>query len=154
MGTSKNTIAAYIQAAISLLLIMCTFIPFLKVDENINLSISFLCTSTIIDEAESKYKICGYAFIIYFMLHTLNIFYQAHGNHKSFSSLLSILGFGGMIVIHTLLDDYKAFKVVDYSIGFYLILILLFALLIIPTLISTSNDETEYISETEPEEQI
>ena len=139
METSTKSIAAYTQAIISLLLILCTFLPYIKnIDYSVSLSfVASTLTFLESDEIETKYKVFAYMFIIYFMLLVLNVFIQAIRSCRIFSCLLSLIGGTFVIVSHVFLDnqDNNIFEHANYGAGFYLIIVLLIALLFIPSFI-------------------
>ncbi len=143
MEISKEKVAAYVQAIISILIILCTFLPFISAkEEDYSMSISLCLSLLTLDGAEDKYKIYGYLFIVYFMLHVVNIIIQAHKSCRLFSAFMSAGGIIAFIVLHTYLDDEKAFEVFEYSVGFYFVIILLVANLILPSLIMLSTITT------------
>lgn len=157
METPKK-IAAYIQAGISILLILCTFLPFITIEDfdNQSYSLSYWGSLLPFSEFETKYQLCGYIFIIYFMLHVLNVFVQAHRSQRAFSCLLSIIGFTLLIVIHVVVskmhlsdflsEDFSQYGIYDekietaYDMSFYLIIVLLVALILIPSLVIAAGN--------------
>lgn len=156
METPKK-IAAYIQAGISILLILCTFLPFITIEDfdNQSYSLSFWGSLLPFSEFETKYQLCGYIFIIYFMLHVLNVFVQAHRSQRAFSCLLSIIGFTLLIVIHIVVSkihlsdlfpeefmySYEDAKIeTSYDMSFYLIIVLLVALMLLPSLVIAAGN--------------
>lgn len=143
MKTQKLNTAAYIQAGISILLILCTFLPYFSPDHGEgSVSLSLIGSALIQDDAESKYKIFGYLFVIYMMAHTFNIFVQAHRSTPLLSSLLSLAGMGAMLMFHLYLDGKEAFREAHYGIGFYFMAILQLAMLIAPILVTSLQDNT------------
>ena len=156
METPKK-IAAYIQAGISILVILCTFLPFITIEDlnNQSFSLSFWGSLLPFSEFETKYQLCGYIFIIYFMLHVLNVFVQAHRSQRAFSCLLSIIGFTLLIVIHIVVSkihlsdlfpeefmySYEDAKIeTSYDMSFYLIIVLLVALILLPSLVIAAGN--------------
>lgn len=143
MEIPKQKAIAYAQAAISFLLILCTFLPYLVAkDGDGSVPLSFIGSNFIQDYIDTKFKLLGYLFVAYMMAHAANIFVQAHRSNRGLSAILAIIGFIALIVIHVLLDDTTFFEDGKYGIGFYLIIILLFALLILPSMIESSNGNT------------
>lgn len=157
MKTSTKQIAAYIQAGISILLILCTFLPFITIEYNdCSYSLSYLSSYLTFSEYGAKYQACGYIFIIYFMLHVLNVFIQAHGSQRAFSCLLSIIGFTLLIVIHVVVskihlsdflsEDFSLYGIYDekietaYDMSFYLIIVLLVTLILLPSLVIAAGN--------------
>lgn len=157
MKTSTKQIAAYIQAGISILLILCTFLPFITMEYNdCSYSLSYLSSYLTFSEYGAKYQACGYIFIIYFMLHVLNVFIQAHGSQRAFSCLLSIIGFTLLIVIHVVVskmhisdflsEEFSQYGIYDekietaYDMSFYLIIVLLVALILLPSLVIAAGN--------------
>lgn len=151
METTKKNISAYVQAAISLLLILCTFLPFFTVKGYDNSSsLSYACSILTFDDTiETKYKVCGYVFVIYFMLIVLNVFIQALASCRALSCLLSMIGFTLLIVAHVNLSDLSIYDRIQYGAGFYLFIALLAALLIIPTIIVMVGNNTGQVSTTD-----
>lgn len=156
METPKK-IAAYIQAGISILVILCTFLPFITIEDlnNQSFSLSFWGSLLPFSEFETKYQLCGYIFIIYFMLHVLNVFVQAHRSQRAFSCLLSIIGFTLLIVTHVVVSkihfsdlfpeefmySYEDAKIeTSYDMSFYLIIVLLVALILLPSLVIAAGN--------------
>lgn len=156
METPKK-IAAYIQAGISILFILCTFLPFITIEDlnNQSYSLSYWGSLLPFSEYETKYQLCGYIFIIYFMLHVLNVFVQAHRCQRGFSCLLSIIGFTLLIVIHIVVSKihlsdlsseefmyiYEDAKIeTSYDMSFYLIIVLLVALMLLPSLVIAAGN--------------
>lgn len=156
METPKK-IAAYIQAGISILFILCTFLPFITIEDlnNQSYSLSYWGSLLPFSEYETKYQLCGYIFIIYFMLHVLNVFVQAHRCQRAFSCLLSIIGLTLLIVIHIVVSKihlsdlsseefmyiYEDAKIeTSYDMSFYLIIVLLVALMLLPSLVIAAGN--------------
>ena len=139
MEISSKSVAAYTQAIISFLLILCTFLPYITIKgTDYSVSLSYIASNlTVGDEIETKYKVFAYMFIIYFMLLVLNVFIQAIRSCRIFSCLLSLIGGTFIIVAHVFLDkmDERVFDHAHYGAGFYLIIVLLIALLFIPSFI-------------------
>lgn len=155
MKTQKLSTAAYIQAVISILLIFCTFLPYLSPDKGEgSISLSFIGSALIQDDAEFKYKIFGYLFVIYMMAHTFNIFVQAHRSTPLLSSLLSLAGMGAMLMFHIYLDGKEAFRDAHYGIGFYFMAILQLAMLIAPAVVPSSQDHNTPGGKTEEEKEV
>lgn len=152
--SNKNTAAAYIQAGISLLFILFTFLPFISFegsDKGISLSLFF---SSVITETnvDIEIEISAYFFIIYFMLQAINLFIQAHGSNRLFSGFLSIIGGVSLIVAHLILDEKLNGDFFDYSVAFYLIIVLLIAQLVLPTLATLYTINTAAIQGIEQQE--
>ena len=156
MKTQKLSTAAYIQAVISILLIFCTFLPYLSPDKGEgSISLSFIGSMMIQDDIEGKYKLLGYFFVIYMMAHTMNIFVQAHGSNMGLSTVLAIVGMGAMFVLHLFLDDKTPlFRDAHYGIGFYFMAILQLAMLIAPAVVPSSQDHNTPGGKTEEEKEV
>lgn len=129
MNTSRKNNAAYTQAIISILLLLCTFLPYKSVN-NGEYSISLAVCFATLEGIDFKSKIIGFLYTIYFMFHVVNIIVQMHGSNRIFSAILSFIGFIGLAILHLFLPDYF-----DYSIAFYLIIFLMIAQVAIPALI-------------------
>ena len=89
------------------------------------------------------------------MLQAINLFIQAHGSNRLFSGFLSIIGGVSLIVAHLILDeklngDFGDFF--DYSVAFYLIIVLLIAQLVLPTLATLYTINTTAIQGIEQQE--
>lgn len=123
MERNRIKIAAWLQAGISILFIICSYLPCVKVPTE-----------------EHRYFAFTYDFynvfhpiIPFFYLHIANIFIQAHGSNRLFSALLSIAGLTTIaigsctIVIEDM--DYK------FTLPYYIMILLHLTLLIAPTLI-------------------
>lgn len=152
--SNKNTAAAYIQAGISLLFILFTFLPFISfegVDKWTSLSLFFSSVITETD-VDIELEISAYFFIIYFMLQAINLFIQAHGSNRLFSGFLSIIGGVSLIVAHLILDEKLNGDFFDYSVAFYLIIVLLIAQLVLPTLATLYTINTAAIQGIEQQE--
>lgn len=152
--SNKNTAAAYIQAGISLLFILFTFLPFISFEgEDKDLSLSFLFSTIITGSGvDIELEICAYFFIVYFMLQAINLFIQAHGSNRLFSGFLSIIGGVSLIVAHLVLDDKINEDFFEYSVAFYLIIVLLIAQLVLPTLATLYTINTAAIQGKEQQE--
>ena len=155
MKTQKLSTAAYIQAVISILLIFCTFLPYLSPDKGEgSISLSFIGSMMIQDDIEGKYKLLGYFFVIYMMAHTMNIFVQAHGSNMGLSTVLAIVGMGAMLMFHLYLTGKEAFRDAHYGIGFYFMAILQLAMLIAPAVVPSSQDHNTPGGKTEEEKEV
>lgn len=154
--SNKNTAAAYIQAGISLLFILFTFLPFISFEgEDKEFSLSLFFSSLIAgtnEDIDIELKVCAYFFIVYFMLQAINLFIQAHGSNRLFSGFLSIIGGVSLIVAHLILDEKLNGDFFDYSVAFYLIIVLLIAQLVLPTLATLYTINTAAIQGKEQQE--
>lgn len=114
MENSKTNIKAYIQAAISFLLILCTFLPYSDSGESLCYMLGM----------QFKIPLIGFLFIVYFMLHVLNIFLQSRKYYNVLPIVLGVIGLIALVIIDILLDTE------GFPTAFALILILLFAQLL------------------------
>ena len=135
MNTSRKDSKSYILAGISMALIACFFIPFYWVQdkdvydayyEASNHPIAYYCVSF----AEMRWS----PVIILLYINCANIFIQAHGSNKTFSIISAVAGLIGIIECHTFHSrlNFSSYEEGNYSITFYLIIILLLAQLILP----------------------
>lgn len=137
MKNPRQNIAAYVQAGLSILFILCTFTPYLyNFEFDINLSFSNLLSY---DNIDDEYFVLGCIYIAYFMLHAVNVFIQAHRSCITFSTLLSLAGIAIIVALHIYLDEVVFDEYTEYSIGFYLIIASLVAQLVVPELILLSG---------------
>lgn len=140
MKNSSKNIAAYVQAGLSILFILCTFTPYLyNFAFDSNFSFSYLLSNALYNNTDDEYFIFGCIYIAYFMLHAVNVFIQAHRSCITFSTLLSLAGIAGIVALHIYLDDDNAFEYAEYAAGFYLVIASLVAQLVIPELILLSG---------------
>ncbi len=146
METTKKNISAYVQAGITLLLILCTFLPFFTAKGNgFSISLSHMYSILTFGNVETKYKLYGYLFVMYFMLLVLNVFIQALKSCRLLSCLLSMMGIALLGVTHLSLS--KIYDKTHYGVGFYIIIILLVALVLAPAIIEMTGKKTEKKSE-------
>lgn len=140
MKNPRQNIAAYVQACLSILFILCTFTPYLYYFAfDSNFSFSNLLSYELYNNTDDEYFIFCCIYIAYFMLHAVNVFIQAHRSCIIFSALLSLAGIAGIVALHIFIDNDNTFEYAEYSTGFYLIIASLVAQLVVPELILLSG---------------
>ena len=143
---NRTVIAAWIQAALSALFIICAFLPSINAQD-----VRFV-------ECKLSFFSCCDFFFLIFLLHTINIFVQAHGSCRLFSAIVSIISLllQAVTCINLKYIMYQYSRVLDSNYKlmfiFYLITIILLAQLIIPTLIVRYGNRTECIEEQQDKE--
>lgn len=127
MERNRIKIAAWLQAGISILFIICSYLPCVKVPAEENRYFAFTC---------DFYNVFN-PIIPFFYLHIANIFIQAHGSNRLFSALLSIAGLttiaiGSCTIVIDMFGEDMDYK---FTLPYYIMILLHLTLLIAPTLI-------------------
>lgn len=89
METTKKQKSAYVMAAISFLILCCTFLPYANIGGD-NLSIVELTYAMRVYVPSFLLKFLGFAFAGYIILHIANIFVLAHGFSRKLTIISSI----------------------------------------------------------------
>ena len=127
MQTTKTNIAAWIQAGTSALFIVCAFLPCVQVYYEIE------------GRGITFYQMYEGIFLCT-LLHIANIFIQAHGSCRFFSTILSatcliLLAISCIGIEETLFTNNHMVNEYEYGIPFYIMILILLVQLIVPTLV-------------------
>lgn len=182
MESKKSNRLGYVQAIISILIILCTFIPFIEdlVSGNDENSVSAVASfsSFFIGESEvtgEKETHIGAFFLVFIMLHLINIFVQTKKNIGLLAIAVSLFGIIPILLLNNYVGDVESYinssisnyqyqwdydtpfaKIeYEYQFGFYFIVVLM-AIQVLAQLaslfitISNQNQEISAISNEEP----
>lgn len=173
MDSKSTNRLGYTQALISILIILCTFIPFVEdfvsqnEENNIPAVLSF--TSFFIGESGvtgEKETHIGVFFVIFIMLHLINIFFQTKKNIGLLAIVVSLFGIVPILLLNDYIGDVESSfnnlsrsyqwdydlplvgkTEFDYQFGFYFIVVLMAVqtiLQIASFFITISNQNREF----------
>lgn len=129
MEFTKNNKTGYTQAIISMLIIFCTFLPFAKPTIENGWDTYHRTTSAMLEYttflAADKKTYIGVFFVISMMLQLVNILVQPRRNNATLPIVAGLTGGISILMLHIQIDKVEnEHYYIDYTWGFYLMLIL------------------------------